>query len=138
MIDHTPRPESLRKATWAGESDPFERIGLWGWIGMYSTGTLLFLVILAHLFLAHIKPTAEITAQSIMTGLQSYPVRFFDLSLLVLAVVHGLLGARRIILDCEILRGRGQAWLTVVLCIVGLGIIAFGFVLFGRLAGAAA
>ena len=126
--------QSIEKAPlWAGESDPFERIGMYGWIGMYITGALLFLVILAHLFLAHVKPTGAITAHSIWVGLQSPLVRFLDLSLLALAVVHGFLGIRRIILDCEILRGRGQAWLTIIICLIGAVIVAFGLVLFSRL-----
>ncbi len=134
MINRPAGSISVRKYTWAGHGDPYERIGLWGWVGLYFTGALLLFFLLAHIFLIHFTPPVTITAQTTALGLQSPLVRFLDLSLLAFAVVHGLLGTRRIILDCEVFRGRGQRWVSAILIILGIFFVASGFIIFRSLA----
>jgi succinate dehydrogenase hydrophobic anchor subunit len=116
-----------------GQRQPFTRIGLWGWVGLYITGALLVFFLFAHIVLVHLKPSADITAQTTSLGLKSPFIKLLDLALLALAVSHGLLGARRIVLDCEIFKARGQAWLTGVLSMAGVLLVVFGWVLLKEL-----
>ena len=114
-------------------AQPFERIGLWGWVGLYVTGALLLFFLFGHVLLVHLKPSVSLTAQATSLGLTSPFVRVLDLALLTFAVIHGLLGLRRLVLDCEILRARGRAWLTGAFSIAGVLLIVFGYVLLQRL-----
>lgn len=124
---------AAEKYTTTGAAEPFERIGLWGWVGLYVTGAVLLFFVLAHLFLVHFRASSAITAQATASLLQSPLITMIDFSVLVLAVTHGLLGARRVILDMEIFHARGRAWLTGILSLAGAVLILIGFLLLRQL-----
>jgi succinate dehydrogenase hydrophobic anchor subunit len=113
---------------------PYERIGLWGWLGLYCSGLVLLFFALVHVGLAHIFHSGAFTAEGTITSLRSAFVRFVELGLLLFAVVHGFSGIRRIVLDLEILRERQARYVTWGLAIVGLVVFVWGVILFARLA----
>lgn len=112
---------------------PYERIGLWGWLGLYLTGLGLLFFALVHVWLAHIGHAGTFSSESTVMSLRSWFVRFVELGLLLFAVIHGFSGVRRIVLDLEVLREREARYLTWGLVIAGLGVFIWGLVLFGRL-----
>ena len=107
-----------------------ERIGLWGWLGIYVTGLCLSFFLAAHVWLIHYASQKTITFQSSLAALQSPAVMVIELGLLVFAVVHGMLGVRRIILDLELLGKRGDRYLTWGLTGLGAILIISGIIIF--------
>ena len=107
-----------------------ERIGLWGWLGIYVTGFFLSFFIAAHIWLIHYASQAQITFKSSLAALQSPFVMAVEVGLLVFAVVHGMLGVRRIVLDLELLGKRGDRYLMWVLTAVGAILIISGTIIF--------
>ena len=113
--------------------EPYARIGLWGWLGIYITGAILLGFVSSHLWLIHYRATGSITAKTTATSLQSQLVQTIELGLLGFAVLHALLGMRRSILDMEVLKERGAQVLTWVLVIIGVITIASGLIILNQL-----
>jgi len=109
---------------------PSERIGLWGWLGIYVTGFCLSFFLAAHVWLIHYASPGQITFKSSLAALQSPVVMVIELGLLVFAVVHGMLGVRRIILDLELCGKRGDHYLMWALTAVGAILIISGVIIF--------
>ena len=107
-----------------------ERISLWGWLGIYVTGFCLFFFLGAHVWLIHYASHESITFKSSLAALQSPFVMAVEVGLLVFAVVHGMLGVRRIILDLELLGKKGDRYLVWGLTTVGGILIISGVIIF--------
>ena len=114
-------------------SVPPERIGLWGWLGIYVTGFCLLFFLLAHVWILHYATDVTITLRSTFSALQSPFVMIVELGLLAFAVVHGMLGIRRIALDLELLGKKGDRYLTWGLTAAGFILITSGLIIFNQL-----
>lgn len=112
------------------ERVPPERIGLWGWLGIYVTGFCLLFFLSAHVWLVHFASEGTRTLKATVSAFESPFVMGIELGLLVFAVVHGMLGVRRIVLDLELLGKSGDRYLTWGLTAVGIILITSGLVIF--------
>jgi len=97
------------------------RIGLWGWLGIYITGAILLILILFHVGMIHYASSQPFSWSRTAEALRSPLVRCVEFSLLVFALIHGMMGLRRLILDLEIFKRRGSPYLT--LCLTGVAVI---------------
>ncbi|NQU02615.1 MAG: hypothetical protein HQ589_00465 [Syntrophaceae bacterium] len=111
-----------------GESP--ERIGFLGWFGLYATGALLLVFLLAHIWLIHWIAPQPITLKHITEILGSPLVVIVDLGLLLFAVVHGMIGLGRLILDLELVQKGGARLLNIVLFFLGVVIFVAGIYVF--------
>ena len=112
-----------------------EALGLWGWFGLYLSGTVLLIFILSHLWVIHYSPAGyELTWKAVSQSLKTHSmIRVMDIGLLVFCIIHGLLGFRRIILDLNFLSKSGDRWLIGGLTITGIIFFVFGLVVFSNL-----
>ena len=115
-------------STWGSH----ERIGLTGWLSLYVSGGLVVFFLLSHLFVIHFISGADISAQSVYRDLRSAFLSFVNIALLILALFHGLMGLRRIILDLNLLGKKGDRALMVLLLLVGLVLVLLGIEIFRR------
>ena len=113
--------------------EPYERIGLWGWLGLYATGAILLAFVLTHLLLVHYTSSQPITLKNTLLALRSPFVRTVDLGLLLFVVVHGMLGLRKVILDLDLLRIKGALYLSWLMVAAGAALLAWGLYVFTRL-----
>jgi succinate dehydrogenase hydrophobic anchor subunit len=109
---------------------PYDRIEIWGWIGLYATGIILLLLVLSHIWIAHYSSSQAFSLKSTLLTLRSPLIRTIDLGLLLFAVVHGMIGVRRIVLDLELFKKTGSQLLTNVIVAVGAVLITWGIILF--------
>ena len=127
--------ETYQRFTYSGKfEDPRQRIGVWGWIGLYLTGALLLFFLLAHILLVHYGTAHPLSYQSSARALGSAFVRTVELGLLFFAVIHGLIGLRRFLLDLEIFSQRGSLYLTRTVTALGSLLLIWGSLIFMRLA----
>ena len=113
--------------------EPYERIGLWGWLGLYATGAILLVLLLTHLWLVHYASSQPITLRNTLLALRSPFVRTIDLALLLFAVVHGMLGLRKVILDLDLFKKKGALYLSWFMVVAGAALLAWGLFIFSRL-----
>lgn len=92
----------------------------WDWVNLYWSGVLLVAFLLGHLAVVHLLTPFPVTAGSVLARLRTPLAWVLDLGLLLLALYHGLIGLRRVILDLEILDRRGVGVLTAVFALFGL------------------
>ena len=111
----------------------YQRIGIWGWLGIYASGAVLLFLLLTHIGIIHFGTYEPLGIKTTQKALGSPFIRTIELTLLLLAVSHGLMGFRRIILDLEILQKKGNRWLSVCLSVLGVGLFAWGLFIFNRL-----
>lgn len=111
----------------------YQRIGLWGWLGLYASGAVLLFLLLTHVGILHFGTYEPLGIKTTQKALSSPFIRTIELSLLLLALFHGLMGVRRIILDLEILQKRGNRWLSLCLVVLGIALFSWGLLLFNRL-----
>jgi len=72
----------------------------WSWIFMRVSGLVLLFLALGHMVLMHlIHNVDEINYAFVANRYAGWLWRFYDLSLLVLALIHGINGARVLIDD---------------------------------------
>jgi succinate dehydrogenase hydrophobic anchor subunit len=98
------------------------------WTGLYVSGLLLMVFVAAHLWSVHYASemaSTRFTFTSVGAKLQSRFSSLVDLSLLVLALVHGLLGMHRVIADLGICRPGALRAVGVVLS--GAGVVGFWY-----------
>ena len=107
-----------------------QRIGLWGWLGLYFTGALLFFLLLIHVWLVHYSSTEPISFQRTVSALGSPFVRMIELGLLLFGFTHGLTGLRRILLDLEIFGKRRGKYLSWGIFLIGGLLVNWGLILF--------
>jgi succinate dehydrogenase hydrophobic anchor subunit len=108
----------------------FERIGFIGWFGLYVTGALLLIFVLTHIWLIHYTAPQPITLKHITEALSSPLVIMVDLGLLLLAVIHGMIGLGKLILDLELIQKSGARVLNVILFLLGMAIFIAGIYVF--------
>lgn len=132
--ENSAKPEQV--FGYLAKTEPYARIGLWGWLGIYVTGAILLGFLFSHVWLIHYRSLGTITARTTAMSLQSLFIKTTELGLLVFAVVHAMLGTRRIILDMEVLRERGARFLSWFLVIIGVIIITSGLIIFNQLSSA--
>jgi succinate dehydrogenase / fumarate reductase membrane anchor subunit len=102
------------------------RLEVYAWFFMRVSGLLLILMVLTHFAVMHLyygvdKINFEVVALRYRTPFW----RLYDLVLVVLALAHGLNGARMILDDYV----HPRNWRVAVLCVVwtfGLAILAMG------------
>ena len=111
----------------------YQRIGLWAWLGLYASGTILLFLLLTHFGVIHFGTYEPLSIKTTQKALDSPFVRTIELSLLLFALFHGLMGFRRVILDLEILQKRGNRWLSLCLLVLGVTLFTWGLFLFSRL-----
>ena len=129
--DKNNRMESIFRSHSLG--DDYQRIGLWGWLGLYVSGAILLFLVLTHIGIVHFGTYEPLSIKTTQKALGSPFVRTIELSLLLFAIFHGLMGFRRIILDLEILQKRGNRWLRLCLVILGVTLFAWGLTIFSTL-----
>jgi succinate dehydrogenase hydrophobic anchor subunit len=117
-------------------SEIHPRIGFWGWLGLYASGAVLLLLLVAHIWIVHFATTGPLSLGTTLETLNSPIIRGVELALLFLALVHSLLGVARVVLDLEVLKQRGRKVLIWGLSAAGAGLLAWGFVLFATLSSA--
>ena len=107
-----------------------QRIGMWGWLGLYLTGAVLFFLLLTHILLVHYGASQPVSFERTFSSLQSPWVRFVEMGLLFIAFIHALTGLRRILLDLEIFRKRGNVLLTSGFILSGFVFSVWGIFVF--------
>ncbi len=111
----------------------YQRIGLWGWLGLYTSGAILLFLLLTHVGIIHFGTYEPLSIKTTQKALVSTFVRTIELSLLLFALIHGLMGFRRVILDLEILQKKGNKWLSLCLVVLGVALFTWGLFIFSRL-----
>ncbi len=115
------------------DNQAMARIGLWGWLGLYVTGAGLLLLLLSHIGLVHYVSNEPFSASRTYDTLQRPFVRVIEVCLLVFALIHGMTGLRRVVLDLEIFRQKRCRYLTWFLVGVAAILIVWGLKIFGHL-----
>ena len=99
-----------------------ERFETFAWLYMRVSGLLLILMVLVHFGVMHLYYGVEHIDFSVVAARYGTPFwRIYDLVLVLLAVTHGMNGAK-LILDDYL---HPRSWRTAVLCLVW----AIGFIL---------
>lgn len=127
--DPVSQPEVLAKP----DLGPYERIGLPGWLLLYVTGALLLFFLLSHVWLSVYGSLQPFTLKGTQLLLRSPFIKVVELGLLFLAVVHGMIGVKRIILELNLARKKGSQVLNWCFVIAGTLIFVFGIYIFGLL-----
>ena len=104
--------------------------GIGAWLGLYVTGAFLVVFVLAHLWALHYGIVGPITARAVAERLRAPLFQVLDLGLLALAITHGLLGLRRMLLEFEGLGPRVQRAIPWALLGIGLATFAWGMQIF--------
>jgi len=110
-------------------TDRFEK---WAWMFMRISGVLLLILALWHVFIMHIQhDISEVTGQSVVDRFLSNPGWIaVDLSLLVLAWLHGLNGLRIVLTDYVRRGSRRRTVLVLIGVFAAVWLFAGGYVLF--------
>ena len=127
--DPVAQPEVLAKR----DLEPYERIGLPGWLLLYVTGALLLFFLLSHVWLSVYGSFQPFTLKATQLLLRSTFIRVVELGLLLLAVVHGMIGVKRIILELDLVKKRGAQYLNWFFLLAGTLIFVFGLYIFAFL-----
>ncbi len=107
------------------------------WLGLYFTGLLLTVFLLAHLWAVHYAVSSQsgLTFAAVQEKLRS-PVFFvLDLGMLCLVLYHSLVGLRRVVVDLEILGERATQIFTWALVVVGLVGLYYGWDIYRAFVG---
>ena len=99
--------------------------GIVAWLGLYLSGATLIFFVLSHLWVLHYAHSGPITARAVADRLRTPFFQLLDLGLFALALTHGLLGLRRVLLDFEGLGAPVQRAAPWVL--LGVGLITFSW-----------
>lgn len=101
------------------------------WLGLYVTGFVLIVFLLGHLLAVHYAASSGsgLTFDAIRQKLQNPVFVVLDLGLLALALYHGLVGLRRVVVDLEMLGARATLVFTWVLVAVGLVGLYYGWLI---------
>lgn len=109
-----------------GRTRPSGGFELYAWLFMRVSGLLLILLALGHLVVMHLlNSTDTLNFQFVNDRFRTPLWRAYDLLLLLLAMFHGLNGARTVIDDY--VRNRGwRVFALSALSVVGLVFIVLG------------
>jgi succinate dehydrogenase hydrophobic anchor subunit len=127
--DPVAEPEVLAES----DLDPYERIGLPGWLSLYVTGGLLLFFLLSHVWFSVYESSQPFTLKGTQLLLRSTFIKVVEIGLLFLAVVHGMIGVKRIILELNLAKKKGSQVLNWCFVIAGTLIFVFGIYIFGLL-----
>ncbi len=84
----------------SGRSRPEGGLELWSWVFMRLSGLALLFLALGHMVLMHLIHNVDEVSYAFVAGRYAKPFwRGYDLALLVLAMIHGISGARILIDD---------------------------------------
>ena len=98
-----------------------ERFETFAWLYMRVSGLLLILMVLVHFGIMHLYYGVEHIDFSVVAARYGTPFwRVYDLVLVLLAVTHGMNGAKMILDDYV----HPRSWRTAILCVVW----AIGFI----------
>ena len=109
---------------------PYERIGSFGWFLLYVTGALLLFFLASHVWLSVYGSLQTVTLKGSQLLLGSTFVRVMEIGLLFLAVIHGMIGLKRIILELDLTKKRGNRYLNWCFVMAASLILVFGLYIF--------
>lgn len=109
----------------------------WWWYAQRVTGALLLILLVAHFWVEHFVSAGlrrgDLTYAAIRARIENPAWQAIDIAFLLIALLHGLNGARNIMLDYSRI-GRGTARAaTLGLVVLGLVFAWWGVRAFGRL-----
>lgn len=107
-----------------------ERIGLWGWLSLYVSGTLLLFFAIAHILVIHFFSAEKITTSVVKAHYGSAYLTVISLGLLFIGLTHSLIGFRRVVLDLEIFGRKGDRIFIWILVATGVILAFFGLSIF--------
>jgi succinate dehydrogenase / fumarate reductase membrane anchor subunit len=109
---------------------PHGRLELWAWLFMRLSGILLLVLAVGHVLIMHVLGTGvERVNFAFVVERWSSPLwRTWDWMLLSLALVHGVVGVRTIVLDYVRRQGARLAW-NWAFGIVGFTLLVLGTVI---------
>jgi succinate dehydrogenase / fumarate reductase membrane anchor subunit len=127
--DHHPDPVARTTRRWTksgGRPRPSSNFELFSWYFFRISGILLLFFVLIHLLIMHLINNVDVITYQFIADRWASPLwRTFDLLLLVLALTHGLNGARVLVYDYVHSRGW-RTFAMSVLYTVGLLFILLG------------
>lgn len=108
------------------------------WTGLYVSGVLLLVFVGAHLWSVHYASEmapSRFTFDAVAANLQNPLYAFVDLSLLVLALFHGLLGTHRVVADLGLCGPRALRVVGFVLAVAGVVGLWYGWIIYAAFVG---
>ena len=120
--------EAVRNPSHAARTRPAAGLELWLWIFMRVSGVALVILAVGHMFIMHILTQlgGEEISFAFVTARWGSPFwRIYDLVLLLLAMLHGINGARVVIGDYTS-RGGTRSGLLTILYVMGAVWILLG------------
>ncbi|MGA3029415.1 MAG: hypothetical protein ABSE58_01585 [Candidatus Limnocylindrales bacterium] len=124
-MEERQRPAGDRIATtWTPSQE--EAKPTWGWMLQAVTGMLVLVLVTLHMIANHFVVKSGLRDFADVVAYLSNPV-VVALEVLFLVVVtwHGLLGLRAVLFDFGFSR-RTESWITRILWVVGVAIVAYG------------
>ncbi len=112
--------------------------GFGQWAGLYVSGMLLVVFVLAHILAVHYAGdfSAEgYTFTEVTKRMESPWYRFILLGLLLVGLFHGLLGFHRFVADLGVCGRRSLRALSVVLAGLGLVGLTYGWLIYRAFLG---
>jgi succinate dehydrogenase / fumarate reductase membrane anchor subunit len=104
------------------------------WYLQRITGALLVILLIMHFWVEHFVSEnlrrGDLTYDAIRARISNPVWQAIDIAFLLIALVHGLSGARNIVLDYSRIGRRGARIATIALCVAGVvwawwGVAAF-------------
>jgi succinate dehydrogenase / fumarate reductase, membrane anchor subunit len=119
------RPEDSR--TEGPKGRPRAGLELWAWLFMRFSGILLVVLAVGHVLIMHVLDTGveRVNFNFVVERWSSPLWRTWDWMLLSLALLHGIVGMRTIILDYAKRPGARLAW-NWAFAIVGFALFVLG------------
>lgn len=112
-------------ASYAG-SRPSGRFEIYAWLFMRGSGVVLLVMALAHLIIMHYGITVkELSFDVVAERWEGWFWRSYDLVLLVLALIHGMNGAR-IVVDDYVRSPRWRLFTKTILTAMTLILLVMG------------
>jgi succinate dehydrogenase membrane anchor subunit len=115
---------------------PGSRNALW-WYTQRITGALLLPLLIAHFWVEHFMSRTllrgDLSYQAILGRISNPVWQGVDIGFLLIALVHGLIGLRSILLDYSRVGPRLERVLTFALVLVGVAWSWWGIQAFSRL-----
>jgi succinate dehydrogenase / fumarate reductase membrane anchor subunit len=93
------------------------------WYLQRITGALLVVLLIVHFWVEHFVSEnlrrGDLTYSAIRARISNPVWQIIDIAFLLMALVHGLSGARGIVLDYSRIGRRGARFATIALCLIG-------------------
>lgn len=127
--EERPSPAAPGRPAWARRERPIGGAELWAWLFVRLSGLLLVILAVGHVVIVHLldEGVGRVNFGFVSLRWQSPFWRTWDWGMLVLALLHGVIGLRNIILDY--VRPTGVRFaLTSFFVLVGFGMFVLGTV----------